>query len=395
MPRLPTTLAATLACGFLLAPAHAQTPADACGSAPAIGGGTHRFSTTAATSDGPSSACAPSGNDVWLRFTPACAGPVSVTTCGSNFDTVLDVFTACPSGGGIVVSCNDDTTACGAVLTNPSSLAFDAAAGTTYWIRIGGFNGAVGSAVLNVQGPCDDAVSYQGRLVSGGVPVSGVVNLQFQLFDAPSGGFSIGPLVEKYGITAADGIISTLLDFGPDMFTAPRWLQIAVNDPAAGPDFVVLDPRHLIASAPRALRADNGGLGGVVIESHAETSGAFSNTPASSFQDIFGTERYGVVLPAGTAVMNWSVTFYTTAANIGFELRPAFIGVTAAAQFGIPTRHFLNQASVHTSASGTAAFNIEADAYKISIQERRYTGTGNFVHDGGDSSSWTVTVHRR
>ena len=238
MPRLQTLLTAILAGGCLIAHATAQTPTDACAAAPAINNGTYSFSTVGATDDGPADSCSSTvGSDVWFRYTPVCAGSVSINTCGSNFNTNLDVFNACPSGGGTIVACNDDNPICGGgQLRNRSSLSFNAAGEITYWIRVSG-NASdgpaqTGSVVLVVQGPCADAVSYQGRLVSAGKPVNGAVNLQFQLFDAPSDGFPIGPVVEKSNITATDGLVSTLLDFGPGVFVAPRWLQIAVNDPA-------------------------------------------------------------------------------------------------------------------------------------------------------------------
>lgn len=399
MPRLQTLLTAILAGGCLIAHATAQTPTDACVAAPAINNGTYSFSTVGATDDGPTDSCSSTvGSDVWFRYTPVCAGPVSINTCGSNFNTNLDVFNACPSGGGTIVACNDDNPICGGgQLRNRSSLSFNAAGEITYWIRVSG-NASdgpaqTGSVVLVVQGPCADAVSYQGRLVSAGVPVNGAVNLQFQLFDAPSDGFPIGPVVEKSNITATDGLVSTLLDIGPGVFVAPRWLQIAVNDPAAGVDFVVLNPRHLIAAAPRAIQAANGGLGGVVIESHVESTGVSLNSTTAIFTAIGGTIRSNVSLPTGTAVMNWSITFYTTVANTGFELRPVIQG--AIAKRGLPTRHFLNQASFHVSASGSAVLDIDAGLHDIFLEQRRYAGAGSFVHDSGDSSSWTVTLHRR
>ena len=91
--------------------------------------------------------------------------------------------------------------------------------------------------------------------------------------------------------------------------------------------------------------------------------------------------------------MNWSITFYTTVANTGFELRPVIQG--AIAKRGLPTRHFLNQASFHVSASGSAVLDIDAGLHDIFLEQRRYAGAGSFVHDSGDSSSWTVTLHRR
>lgn len=85
------------------------------------------------------------GKGVWFKFTPASSGPVSVSTCGSSFDTVLQLFTgSCGSLAGSY--CNDDDgSACGG---NPASLAFNGTAGTTYLILVGGFDGTSGN--LNI-----------------------------------------------------------------------------------------------------------------------------------------------------------------------------------------------------------------------------------------------------
>lgn len=85
--------------------------------------------------------------DVWHTWLADCTDTVTVSLCGSNFDTSLAVFDGC---GGLELACNDDTTACG---SNNSQLTFPATAGTTYWIRVAGWNGATGNYVLNVTCP--------------------------------------------------------------------------------------------------------------------------------------------------------------------------------------------------------------------------------------------------
>ena len=69
---------------------------------------------------------------VWYRLVSADAGRVAVSTEGSNFDTVVAILTPGDSGKLTEVECNDDSvTALG-----PSSLVFDATAGTTYYIEV-------------------------------------------------------------------------------------------------------------------------------------------------------------------------------------------------------------------------------------------------------------------
>lgn len=80
---------------------------------------------------------------VWYQYIPAKSGPVTVSLCGSSFDTTLAVFDQCE---GEEIACNDD--AC----ERQSELVLQAAAGAAYLIRVAGFNTAAGEFVLSVSG---------------------------------------------------------------------------------------------------------------------------------------------------------------------------------------------------------------------------------------------------
>ncbi|MCA9786340.1 MAG: hypothetical protein H6678_01085 [Candidatus Delongbacteria bacterium] len=81
------------------------------------------------------------------RFQPACPGPWQASLCGSGFDTVLSVHTACPPDASNQLACNDD--ACGLA----SQLEFTALADNVYWLRVSGYNGASGAFVLDLDSP--------------------------------------------------------------------------------------------------------------------------------------------------------------------------------------------------------------------------------------------------
>ena len=134
---------------------------DSCGSAIVVGVGTVPFSTLNATTDGPDepAACTASGDsqiasDVWYRYVAECSGEVSISLCGSNYNTRLGVYgDSCPSGNGTIIVCNDDS--CG---TN-AEVQFTAVAANEYLIRIGGFMGAQGSGTMTInhEGPLPPA----------------------------------------------------------------------------------------------------------------------------------------------------------------------------------------------------------------------------------------------
>jgi hypothetical protein len=101
--------------------------------------------------------------DVWFRYRPTVTGPVTFSTCGSAFDTVLSLHGACGSavlslpqtvGGANVAQCNDDhnqgATFCSANLS--SRLRVVLQANTTYYLRLGGFQTANGDYSVIVNG---------------------------------------------------------------------------------------------------------------------------------------------------------------------------------------------------------------------------------------------------
>ena len=126
--------------------------ADICADAPAAAPGIVYIGTNAGAGTEGSASCSfggdPTGPDVWYSYTPAVDGPVSVTLCGSNFDTVLSIWTACPGEAGAEMACNDD-----ASCANASEVQWQASAGTTYLIRIAGWNGDTGIYVMRILGP--------------------------------------------------------------------------------------------------------------------------------------------------------------------------------------------------------------------------------------------------
>ncbi len=83
-------------------------------------------------------------SDVWFSYTARGDCPVAVDLSGSSYDTGVAVW----QGDCAVltqVECDDDS---GFGLT--SSVSFNATAGTTYYIQVGGFNGASGDGVINL-----------------------------------------------------------------------------------------------------------------------------------------------------------------------------------------------------------------------------------------------------
>lgn len=120
---------------------------DDCAAATVLQGqGATVFSNVAATDSGVGMSCGSEAeeNDVWFSYVSNDGGLVSVDLSGSDFDTVLTIWSgAC--GALTEVACDDDG---GVDLA--SALSFMAAPGAAYLIQIGGFDGDEGTGVLAI-----------------------------------------------------------------------------------------------------------------------------------------------------------------------------------------------------------------------------------------------------
>ncbi|MEM9379114.1 MAG: hypothetical protein AAGB93_04120 [Planctomycetota bacterium] len=124
---------------------------DECaGAIPLTAGTSTAFDTSGATTSFPVWACALVENDLWFSYTSMTTGgsQITVETCGSSYDTALEIFSgSCAAAAH--ESCNDD--ACAFQSTATASAP---AAGTQFFIRVGGYNGATGPGTIVVnEGP--------------------------------------------------------------------------------------------------------------------------------------------------------------------------------------------------------------------------------------------------
>lgn len=99
------------------------------------------------------------------------------------------------------------------------------------------------------------AFTYQGQLKDSGTAVNGIVDMQFSLWTAASGGSQVGSTVTKLAVPAAEGLLTTSVDFGTSPYTADQamYLQIAVRNPAGSGSYVQLTSRQRLTAAPFSL----------------------------------------------------------------------------------------------------------------------------------------------
>ncbi len=135
---------------------------DNCADAIAIGDGLHAFDNIDATTDGPDepSLCSNSGDtqvqsDIWYRYTASCDGTLTVSTCGTPYDSKIAIYDgSCPSSPDSAIGCNDDFDC-----NDNGDVADDGyvaqatatvVSGNDYLVRIGGYEGAQGAGAMVV-----------------------------------------------------------------------------------------------------------------------------------------------------------------------------------------------------------------------------------------------------
>ncbi len=116
------------------------------------------FTTVDATTDGTAeTTCGFTGgdqieNDVWFRYIPDCTGTATISICDADFDSRLAVyFVLCPFQPDESIACDDN--GCGGTA---SQLSMPVTVGSTYWVRVGGAAGEMGTG--NVSVTCDPPV---------------------------------------------------------------------------------------------------------------------------------------------------------------------------------------------------------------------------------------------
>jgi len=122
-----------------------------CVAAQPVVDGAYAFTTVEATFDGPDeTAHCPTGTpplspDIWYCYMPHCTGPATASLCGSSFDTMLAVYEGCSCPPGVPpLDCQDDN--CGGA----SIVNFPVSACQSHMIRVGGYDGLVGTGTLTI-----------------------------------------------------------------------------------------------------------------------------------------------------------------------------------------------------------------------------------------------------
>jgi len=97
----------------------------------------------------------------------------------------------------------------------------------------------------------NEILTYQGRLLDNNAPVTGTVDMNFELWTSESGG-SMVTSHSISGVTVSSGLFQVDLPFGSQPYEDGLWLEIEA-------DGTTLTPRQRLAPVPLAMHALNSG----------------------------------------------------------------------------------------------------------------------------------------
>lgn len=99
--------------------------------------------------------------------------------------------------------------------------------------------------------------TYQGVLKDQGIPVTGLADFKFTLFDAPTGGSSVSSTTLQPGTQVNDGTFTARFSTeSTSLDGRPMWLEIEARYPAGSGLYTKLTPRQLVTPALLAERAN-------------------------------------------------------------------------------------------------------------------------------------------
>ncbi|HEX5479998.1 MAG TPA: carboxypeptidase regulatory-like domain-containing protein [Dehalococcoidia bacterium] len=268
--------------------------------------------TTGATLEpGEQQPCGDIGATVWYEYQAPADFTITVTTAGSDFDTVLAAYTygvTSPPGAAQNIACNDNASA----TDTTSSMTLDVVAGTNYYFQLGGKAGATGHAVLNIHEPPGGSISGTVRDTLGD-PIAGAqVNVSKDtccLNDTTTSGvdgtYTMTDLVPGTYSVYADAEGFTGAYFGGGSSAVPQaYVDVASGADVTGIDFA-LTPTGSIAG--RVTDSDGNPITGAYVS--ATSTGCCGFKQATSGAD--GTYVIDDV-DAGTYLVQVSAGGYAT-----------------------------------------------------------------------------------
>lgn len=242
----------------------------------------------------------------WYSWTAPAAGRFTIATCNpsaggagtTNYDTTLGIYTGATVGGLFTVGTNDDTTGC---LINGgsglgSTVTFAATSGTTYRIRVDGWQASQGNYALYWGLAALTVNVTDGSATEGGdtatftvVPVS-----------PPAGGSNISVAI---GTSGQCSFSPTPLTFTPSNWTTPQTVTVTATNDVVAEGTHSCSPASIVATGG-GYTTTNGTPPTLTIYDNDNPSFTIAKSVSSSSIAAPGTLTYTITVDNnGTAVL--------------------------------------------------------------------------------------------
>ena len=223
-------------------------------------------------------------------------------------------------------------------------------------------------------------LTYQGKLSDGAQPANGTYDLQFQLFDQPTGGTAWTSLITLDDVPVTNGVFTVQLDLGANaqleggsvdylklnpkiMDAGNSFFEISVRAGTSTGAYTVLTPRQPLTAVPLAMRANTANtafrannadlFGGLEPNQFIRNSPLNPQQPNSNF-NISGNGIIGGSLTV-SGTINGTVSNATNATN---ATNAAQLGGIAANQYLTTTSANSNLIQNTTTQQANSNFNI-------------------------------------
>ncbi len=174
------------------------------------------------------------------------------------------------------------------------------------------------------------AFTYQGRLTENGAAANGPNDLTFTLYNAASGGATVGVSNVVNDLVVTNGLFTVTLDYGASAFDgSARWLQIAVRPGASAGAYANLTPRQPITATPYAVRALSAGSAGTATTATSVSAGGVNNVALANDAVDGAKILNGSITSADLNASLLTGTFWNRTGNAGANpTNGAFLGTT-------------------------------------------------------------------
>jgi Chaperone of endosialidase len=172
------------------------------------------------------------------------------------------------------------------------------------------------------------AFTYQGRLTENGATANGANDFTFTLYDAASGGATVGVSNVVNDLAVTNGLFTVTLDFGAAFDGNARWLQIGVRPGASAGAYNNLVPRQPITATPYAMRALSADSAGSATTAASVAAGAVNHLALANDAVDGAKILNGSITSADLNASLLNGTFWNLGGNAGTTPGTQFLGTT-------------------------------------------------------------------